>query len=210
MRCKDNSKKERIIQITKDQDNTLKETGRLQYFFHSPLSKLPVRDVTKKKKKEPHIEIGAENYWKECYQPSIKSAIRKNEKYLFLFTTCRNKKLKKKNGKKFIVGYIKRKCHGKYSNGRNFVKGNVFLYPFKHAMPLSKLGYSEGTRVKLVDEKDTQKILNHFKNKENILNGCIKEIIRLDEENETKDKTCLVISKGYECKFKNECLRWKK
>ncbi|KKN43011.1 hypothetical protein LCGC14_0707370, partial [marine sediment metagenome] len=44
----------------------LEDKGRLQYFFHSPSSELPIRDVLDEQKKghktEPHIEIGAENY----------------------------------------------------------------------------------------------------------------------------------------------------
>jgi hypothetical protein len=50
----------------------LEEKGRLQFFFHSPSSELPIRDILnehgKGHKTEPHIEIGAENYINCCYQ----------------------------------------------------------------------------------------------------------------------------------------------
>ena len=67
------------------------------------------------------------------------------------------------------------------------------------------MGYKEGIRVKKVDEKETGIILNHFKDQKNIINDCIKEIKRLD----TNDNTCKKDSRFFECKFKNQCLRWK-
>lgn len=74
----------------------LEEKGRLQYFFHSPSSKLPIRDVLNEQKRgyktEPHIEIGAENYINRCYQSNnIMPFLKSKGKYLFLFTTCKAK-----------------------------------------------------------------------------------------------------------------------
>jgi hypothetical protein len=44
----------------------LDETGRLHYFYHSPSSDLPIRDVLGEqgagRKTEPHLERNAENY----------------------------------------------------------------------------------------------------------------------------------------------------
>lgn len=48
--------------------NVYLDTGREHYFQHYSKSKLPIRDVIVKT--EPHIEIGAENYLRRCYQPS--------------------------------------------------------------------------------------------------------------------------------------------
>lgn len=93
----------------------LEEKGRLQFFFHSPESELPIRDVSNEQRKghktEPHIEIGAENYISCCYQPNnIVPFLKSKEKYLFLFTRC--KKVPEPNCNKieereaYIVGYI--------------------------------------------------------------------------------------------------------
>jgi len=45
--------------------------GMVQYFYHLPSSKLPIRDVLNEQgkghKTEPHIEIGAENFCAECH-----------------------------------------------------------------------------------------------------------------------------------------------
>lgn len=74
---------------------TLQKKGRLQFFYHSPSSELPIRDVLNENKKghktEPHIEIGAENYINPCYQSYIKSFAKSDEEYLFLFTRCKDK-----------------------------------------------------------------------------------------------------------------------
>ncbi len=210
MACRTQIKRKVTIKTGNIDQKNLKEAGRLQYFFHSPSSELPIRDVLNEQnqahKKEPHIEIGAENYWVACYQPNnIVPFIRSNEKYLFLMTTCRNKKLKPFYGKKFIVGYIVKKSSGENTKNVYFVKGDTRLYSFKDALPISKLGYSKFTRMKLVDEGDTQKILRHFNKRKNVLKKCIKEIKRLDKDN----ITCLRIKEGYKCPFKDECLRWK-
>lgn len=182
-------------------ENNIKEIGRLQYFYCSPSSNLPIRDVLNErkqgKKKEPHIEIGAENYWRDCYQNSIKSSIQNKEKYLFLFTTFNNEKV--------IVGYIEKQYFGKRADGGFFIKGKTFLFNFEDAMPLSKMDYSKYTRVKLINEKDTQILLNHFKNKKNIILDCIEEIKKLDVNNDT----CLRIHKNLKCQFEKDCLRWK-
>ena len=58
----------------------LEETGRLHFFYHSPSSQLPVRDVLDEQKHgyktEPYIEKCAENYCLECYQDNIRGFCR--------------------------------------------------------------------------------------------------------------------------------------
>jgi len=192
----------------------LEEKGRLQYFFHSPSSRLPIRDVLNEQKRghktEPHIEIGAENYITRCYQSNnIIPFLKSKEKYLFLFTTCKVKDHKYYN-KKCIVGFISKKKSLKIlenqSNKSHYaVLGDTHLFFFNDSLPINLLGYKEGIRVKKVDEKETRTILNHFKDKSNIIHDCIKEIKRLDKKN----ITCKKDSENFECKFKNQCLRWK-
>ena len=203
MGCKNIKRKSTICQLIDNRQN-LNETGRLQYFFHSPSSAMPIRDVLNEQKQghktEPHIEIGTENYWAHCYQSNnIIPFIRNNEKYLFLMTTCRNKGLEQFCGKKFVVGYILRKSTWK-RNEWCFVKGDTLLFSFEDAIPITELGYSKWIRTKLVNKKDTKKILSHFKKQKNILQDCIMEIKRLDKDN----ITCI----RRKCDFKDECLRW--
>jgi hypothetical protein len=186
----------------------LEACGRLQYFYHSPSSRLPIRDILNEqgqgKKKEPHIEIGAENYWAPCYQRNnIIPFTKSKEKYLFLMTTCRNRKFKDYYGKKFVVGFIVKKSVGN-RNGLRYVKGDIFLYSFKDAMPLEKLRYSTRTRMQKVDEEKTAKLLSHFRSRRNIMEDCIQEIKRLDKDN----GTCPRESEKRKCEFYNECKRW--
>lgn len=188
----------------------LKDKGRLHFFLHSPSSKLPIRDVLNQQNKgyktEPHIEIGAENYIKSCYQSNIIHFLRSNEKYLFLFTTCKDKHHEYFN-KKCIVGYILRK--GYINNRRLFaVRGDIFICSFDDSLPISLLDLSRHIRVKCLDSGYTERILEHFKNKRNIVKQCVREIIDLDMINKKRNKTCKVL-KGGRCNFKKECLRWK-
>lgn len=182
--------------------------GRVQFFYHSPSSKLPIRDVLNEQgkghKTEPHIEIGAENYWNKCYQRNIIKPLRDNqEKYLFLMTTCRNETLTRHNGKRYIVGYIKHRESGvniKDDNGKAvyFIKGDTYLFSFDDGYV-----YSIKVRADGLDENETIKILNHFKGRKNVFEDCIKEIMRLDKVN----KTCYRQHYGYDCSFVSECLR---
>ena len=79
------------------------------------------------------------------------------------------------------------------------------IYNVEETLKKAESYGAKGIRVKKVDENETGIILNHFKGKKNILNNCIKEIKRLDKNN----YTCKKDSENFECKFKNQCLRWK-
>ncbi|TAN41155.1 MAG: hypothetical protein EPN24_04230, partial [Candidatus Methanoperedens sp.] len=107
----------------------LEEKGMIQYFYHSPSSELPVRDILEKLKTEPHIEIGAENYLAKCYPTNISKFAGSDMKYLFLVTTCKKKEINRKFGKnktnQFIVGYIvKEKAFD--TGGHICVRGSTF------------------------------------------------------------------------------------
>lgn len=196
--------------------NGLIKTGRLQYFFHSPSSELPIRDIMNEQnqgyKTEPHIEIGAENYISCCYQSNnIIPFLKSKEQYLFLFTTCKSEDLKDYYGERFIVGCIKKQgmidCNGHFA-----VRGTTRIYTFKDAYLLRCLFPNhkniKNIRIKCLSEEETEKILNHFKGRRNILHECIKEIKSLEENNKEDDKTCLILRGGM-CEYQNECLRWK-
>lgn len=171
----------------------LTETGRLQYFFHSPLSKLPIRDITNEQgrgpKSEPYIEKYAENYCSRCYQSNnIIPFLRSNEKYLFLFTTCKNSSLGDFYNKRFLVGYIvKERKVERHDNEGNFfaVQGETKLYSFSDSYPLSELFDKETIkyiRMRILSKKETGMILKHFEDKTNVLRSCLNDLNRLKKK----------------------------
>ena len=207
--------------------NNLVEEGMIQYFYHSPSSKLPVRDILNEREKghktEPYIEIGAENFLNSCYQPNIRKFIERKTKYLFLITTCKNKEIDKAFSKQFIVGYIIAESILKINEAntiRYCIKGQTFIYPFEDSILVKDLfekNFSQSEnrgktfslfRDVFIDTQKTSEILAHFKNKENILKECIKEIVNLDQKNPKNRKTCRIL-RGLECTFRKECMRWK-
>ncbi|MBU4220192.1 MAG: hypothetical protein KKA10_00990 [Euryarchaeota archaeon] len=187
----------------------LEENGMLQYFYHSPSSELPVRDILNEQKKryktEPHIEIGAENYISRCYPTNIKKFAESDEKYLFLVTTCRNRNINeyinKKTGEKktnqFIVGYIiKDPNKSFYIDDHICIRGQTQIFSFSDSILMRKIFERNFDRPKFahessVDNDATRKIIQRFQNNKNILNECIREIKRLEDilEKHIKDKT---------------------
>lgn len=164
----------------------LEETGRLHFFYHSPSSQLPVRDVLDEQKHgyktEPYIEKCAENYCLECYQDNIRGFLQSGERYLFLFTTCRYKR-SKHVGQVYVVGYIKKRRCELRPGGFYAAIGPVKLVSFNHAWSLGDSRHDNNPRQmqKKLTLRKTQQILDHFEGKENILNRCrmaIKELQR--------------------------------
>lgn len=167
---------------------SLEETGRLQFFYHSPDSSLPVRDVLNKQgqgyKTEPHLEKSAENYCVPCLQSNIRGFVKSDEKYLFLFTRRSDPGY---NNNRYIVGYLKReKClRRSYRNKAHLaVQGPILLFSFAHAFPLRDLrGVSESAaahlRFKKLDKEQTRELLTHFKKGKNIFPECLREVHRL-------------------------------
>jgi len=190
----------------------LAERGMLQYFYHSPLSILPIRDVTNElgrgHKTEPHIEIGAENYLEDCYQSNIKRFLLSDARYLFLITTCQNRQLHNHYGIQYIVGYIIKQEWGTGSGERKnsvFVKGKTRLFAFHDAIPSRNLFGKNldrgGIRHNLfVDQRKTEKILQHLNGNFIPLKKCVREINKLDENGQT----CY---HGKECEYRKECPR---
>ena len=140
--------------------STLDETGRLQFFFHSISSKYPIRDVLNEQnhghKTEPHIEIGAENYINCCYQTNnIVPFINSKEKYLFLFTTCKNKELESHYGKRLIVGYIEKQGHISCKS-HVAAQGKVRMFDFNDTYPLEQITSSpKNVRMKILSTDET-------------------------------------------------------
>lgn len=185
----------------------LVETGMVKYFFHSPSSTLPIRDVLGENttlKSEPHIEIQAENFLNPCYQINIKRFALSDSKYLFFVTKCQNRSLPQYN-KQYIVGYLEKEEVLKREK-RLVVRGPTNFYTFDNSLLVRDVfPWQSFDRPKLshnayVDKEKTRIILNHFKGKTNILMDCIEEIRRLDVNN----LTCI----GDSCGYKESCLRY--
>lgn len=170
--------------------STLRETGRGQYFYHSPLSDYPIRDVTNKQgygyKMEPHIEKGAENYYDKCLQSkNIFPFAKGDERYLFLFTNCKMRG--KHYRERLIIGYIiKQRAFwrpNRCDEGFHVaVQGDTRLYSFDDALPLAVLGKSQIHGMCKFNCDETRIILEHFKGKRNILAECVDEVNRLERQ----------------------------
>jgi len=179
----------------------LEERGRLQFFFHSPSSKLPVRDVRNEQRRgaktEPHLEEAAENYCARCYQRnSIVPFLRSDEKYLFLFTTAKRRERRYRN-KRFIVGYIvKRKAIRRTDGTKKWwaVSGPTKMYYFKDAVPLASLIRNPmKIRVLGLDPERTAKVLQRLRKGRNILRKCLAELKRLRRQpnkSHQRKRTC--------------------
>jgi hypothetical protein len=166
----------------------MRETGRLQFFFHSPSSELPIRDVLDEQhhgcKTEPYIEKCAENYCSPCDPQNVLGFLRSEEKYLFLFTTFRNRKYE---NKRFIVGYIKKRSallRRKHGIEWWCVQGPTKIVSFDHAYALDRSvagPYYRTIRRRKLDECQTAKVLAKIEKGPNILSRCIAEIERLSQ-----------------------------
>jgi len=157
-------------------------------------------------KTEPYIEVGAENYCYNCWQPNICGFRKRGEQYLFLFTTCRCQG-SKHLGKVYVVGYIERDRFGLNSDGGWAVIGPTKLYAFKDAYPLGRIRDSteQPRRMgRMLTSKEVSLLLRHFKGKKNILEDCRNEVRRLKRvielppsvrrEQEKRAKACRLCS----------------
>lgn len=171
----------------------LEERGRLHFFYHSPSSKLPVRDVLNEQKHghktEPYIEKCAENYCSECNQANVRGFLKSNEKYLFLFTTCRYKR-SKHQGKVYIVGYIEKKRSEFRPGGFYAAIGPLKLVSFDDAWSLGESRYNNNPRQmqKKLSVRRAQQILDHFKRRENILDQCLLAVKKLRRQLHAKER----------------------
>ncbi len=172
----------------------LDKTGRLHYFYHSPSSDLPIRDVLGEqgegRKTEPYLERNAENYCCCCWQPNIVGFLKSSEKYLFLFTRCARKESKHKD-KLYIVGYIcKERCIDR--GGFWAVAGKTKVYSFEDAFPLRKLSHATNARHvrRLLTKRQTECVLHSFTGKRNKLAACLEEVSCLKEKVRRRERKC--------------------
>ena len=162
----------------------LDETGRLHYFYHSPSSDLPVRDILDELgegyKTEPHLEMNAENYCGKCMQPNIKGFLQSGEKYLFLATRCMRKESTHFR-KLYVVGYLL-KQHYELRRGRFYaVFGDTRLYKFDDAYPLHPPTANFRHFDRKLNHGKTIDILEYFDEKKDIFGKCLKEVRKLQK-----------------------------
>jgi len=153
--------------------------GQLKWFFHSPHSEYPVRDIVNRGKTEPYIEQEAENYCNHCYQPNVRTfAESDSRRYLFLFTRCENEDLHEHRERR-IVGYIDKKR--KLDMGDHVAaQGDVTLVAFEDSVDLVGIVDSPTyVRSEVLDEETTQRLVDYFDGQENILEDCLEEVKRL-------------------------------
>lgn len=165
----------------------LDDTGRLHYFYHSPSSDLPVRDVLNELcqgyKTEPYLEKEAENYCCECMQGNIRGFLGSREKYLFLVTRMQ-KAATKYHGGHHLIGYIRKRKAGSHEwrpGGFYAVLGDAKIYSFHDAYPLESMANFRHYPRK-VNERITATILDHFGDGRSILNECLVELERLKKD----------------------------
>jgi hypothetical protein len=190
MPCRERRSRKHLSLIPNLSD--LEERGRLHFFYHSPSSELPVRDVLDQQgegnKTEPYIEKSAENYCEECNQANIRGFLASKERYLFLFTTCRISG-SCHDGKIFVVGYIRKERFELRPRGFLAVIGPVRIFSFDDAYPLGKSSPTNNPRQlpKRLDRTRTRRILDHFEGSTNILGLCRAEVERLKKQLRGRD-----------------------
>lgn len=161
----------------------LDETGRLHYFYHSPSSVFPVRDVLNEQgegyKTEPYLEKQAENYCNSCMQSNIKSFLQSRERYLFLVTKCKNKKLSRHFRKLYVVGWLIKQKYEFRPGGFYAVSGRTKLYRFDDAyeLPPPPDNFRHFKRVQ--NHRQTMDILDYFNGKTNIFGDSLNEVRNL-------------------------------
>jgi hypothetical protein len=181
----------------------LEETGRLHFFYHCRGCDLPVRDVTDRKKTEPHLEVSAENFCSECNQRLLRGFLKSSEKYLFLMTRCLYAG-SKMHGKHCVVGImLKERVFQMSRNQQSWmaVAGTTRMFGFDDAYPLDQHGELNPFHMrKRVTADKTVKMLEHFSNQEDVLAQCRDRLEKLDPAGMTCVAGCPF--KGGECQRK--------
>lgn len=191
--------------------STCKYNAIFQYFFSDPTSKLPIRDVNNLCKQgiktEPHLEIGAENFIKECTQSKITNAIKEHLDYIFLITKCRCKDLKEFFNKQFIIGYIniQETILRETTSGKKFfaIRGDSKVVSYEDAISVPNFfgkNLNRGDLNKKIEATEANELKKYLDTKKDITQKWIDEIEKVDVGN----KTCLGKT---QCPFGDLCRR---
>ena len=162
------------------------------YFCDRKSVDYPLRDVSGRKKMEPHYEDETFNVCASCNQRYLNKAIKDGERYVFFFTKYngRNKVLKKKFGKKYcITGYFEigktKRVNWDDDWGYAIQSKKSCFYSMEDSYPLEKIDRRRYKSLRNprgashhLSVEDTEKILKHFSGKKNRI---------LDYRRETKN-----------------------
>lgn len=151
------------------------------YFCDKNAIEIPIRDVSKRGKTEPHYEDSSFNFYHKCNRLLLSGAISRNERYIFFFTRYTGK-IKKFRDKFFITGYYK---IDKICN----VSDNIIRYAvhadkpkfvrIQDALPLHDIMKYSSKNSRHIPKRLTAKkvsiILKYFQDKENVVKEYTKE-----------------------------------
>ncbi len=186
-----------------------KIAGVFQYFYHCAGEVLPVRDVINTQrqghKTEPHYENLTENWCSKCMNGRIKSANRRQVKYLFLITRY-FKKGHPRNGKLLVVGFLYRAKEKVWRELSESIQSAAS--PFDPENP-QQCGFFVGDETKshfvsaddayvlndvkngrwkyLATEKETEQIRSHLQKTKNILNKLRNKVKELESQTKRHD-----------------------
>ena len=161
----------------------------VKFTYHSPRSDLFIPDFAgdrndkNSRKTEPYFLGGnrmAENYLKRCYQRTIQTIVAEEHERLFWVT-------RKQTGThpQVVIGYLLPHTHETRTNPRRTTLiGTGHLYRFSDAIEttdvfgttLDRIDFMH--RFRITDEQE-EHLLDHFANKENIVEECARELARL-------------------------------
>ena len=165
------------------------------YFCDRKSVDYPLRDVSGRKKMEPHYEDETFNVCASCNQRYLNKAIKDGERYVFFFTKYngQNKVLKKKFGKKYcITGYFEigktKRVNWGDDWGCAIQSKKSCFYSMEDSYELKKMKRDKHGRLnaryakKHLNEDDTKKILKHFSGKRNKIHLYTEETENLHYE----------------------------
>lgn len=166
-------------------EKKLGSAGRIQFFFHTKDELLPIRDIPGRDKTEPHIEESAENYCNPCYQRNIRGFLNTdNERYLFLFTRCRDRSSEHYDQRR-IVGYLEKERKLDMES-HLAAQGTIQLVRFTDSVTVSEISDSpRKVRVKCLGEQASEKLVAALNSNENILDDCVDRVDKLKKETTT-------------------------
>lgn len=153
------------------------------YFCDKNAVEIPIRDVSRKGKTEPHYEDRSFNLSSRCNRLLLRGAISRNERYIFFFTRYTGS-IKKFRDKFFITGYYKidKICNVSdkdYATRHAVLADKPKFVKIQDALPLQDIikCSSKNSRhiPKRLTAKKVSRILRYFQNKKNEVKKYTKE-----------------------------------
>lgn len=152
------------------------------YFCDSNATDIPIRDVSKHGKTEPHYEDGSFNVCNRCNRLLLSGSISRGEKYIFFFTKYVGN-IERFRNMFFITGYyeISKICHvpDKFGTRIAIIADDQKFVRIQDALPLYKIIKNKRKNPrhipKRLDAKNTAQILEHFKSKKNAIRKYVRE-----------------------------------